>query len=220
MSVNVQIPVPTAAESAIGGVLSPIYTALTQKQRVFVESYLVTLDPAKACEAAGYDAKNLKNLGNKLLAKPYIALAVETSMQQRLARIRVSQDMVINELAKIGFADMGTYLTKTDTGVAINFDADNPDHTVAVKKVKVQQSGAVEFELHDKMAALRLLNDHFGSGDGSGDDIPNGEAIEFSGFEIVGVESGTYLPPDDGEIIEGEIIPFEELEQDVEPNRS
>ena len=80
--------------------------ALNNKQRRFVDEYLIDLNATQAAIRAGYSAKTAGQIGDENLKKPEIKQAVSDRMKDREQRTGITQDMVLRELAKIGFADI------------------------------------------------------------------------------------------------------------------
>lgn len=80
--------------------------ALTAKQRRFVDEYLVDLNATQAAIRAGYSAKRADAIGYENLRKPDIAEAVSTAMKEREKRTQITQDRVLQELARIAFFDI------------------------------------------------------------------------------------------------------------------
>lgn len=205
---------------------SNVYQALTHKQRLFVESYLISLSAEAAAKRASYHPRraneSYKSIGRKLLAKPYIARAIEECMAKRLERTQITGDMVVTELAKIAFANMSDFTTSDENGDRVYWDPKNRELGAVVKTVKTRGvkegrgESAVdveltEFQLYDKMAALKLLGDHFGIFKPQEHNHTvrghNGGAVEhehshkITGIEFTGIKSGTFFEP---EVIEGE----------------
>lgn len=145
--------------------------ALTAKQQRFVAEYLVDLNATQAAIRAGYAAKRADAMGYENLRKPEIAAAVSEAMQARESRTQITQDRVLQELARIAFFDIrklynedGTLKKPTDldddaaavlagidvTTVSIGGTEDAA--SLATKKAKV----------FDKGAALTLAMRHLG----------------------------------------------------------
>ena len=78
---------------------------LTPKQERFVTEYLVDLNATQAAVRAGYSAKTAHAIGPKLTTKPSIQAAIETAKAERSTRVHITQDRVLQELARIAFAD-------------------------------------------------------------------------------------------------------------------
>jgi phage terminase small subunit len=75
---------------------------LTDKQRRFVDEYLVDLNATQAAIRAGYSQKTAASIGEENLRKPDIAKAVQDAQVARAKRTEITQDMMVRELAKIG----------------------------------------------------------------------------------------------------------------------
>ena len=78
---------------------------LTDKQRRFVEEYLVDLNATAAARRAGYSERTADHIGPELLGKTWVAVAIQEAMQQRSRRTEITQDRVLNELAIVAFGE-------------------------------------------------------------------------------------------------------------------
>ena len=147
---------------------------LTPKQARFVQEYLIDLNAAQAAIRAGYSAKTARVIGHENLTKPDIAAAIEKARAKRAERAELTGDMVVDELRKIGFANMADYMKSTPEGDPyLDFSALTPAQTAALSEVTVEdyvegrgedarQVKRVKFKLHDKQAALVALARHLG----------------------------------------------------------
>ena len=77
---------------------------LTAKQDRFVEEYLVDLNATQAALRAGYSEKTARSIGAENLSKPDIEKAIADALETRRLRTEITQDRVLEELARIGFA--------------------------------------------------------------------------------------------------------------------
>jgi len=100
--------------------------ALTKKQKLFVEQYLMDLNATQAAIRAGYSEKTAKDIGCENLAKPNIQIEIEKRMKDRGQRTEITQDKVLQELAKIGFADVTDFITIKDRIVQVKPTAEMP----------------------------------------------------------------------------------------------
>lgn len=87
--------------------------ALTDKQQRFVEEYLIDLNATQAAIRAGYSEDTAKEIGYENLTKPHIADAIAEAQSLRSQRTQITQDRVLQELARIGFSDLRKCLTPT-----------------------------------------------------------------------------------------------------------
>ena len=137
--------------------------ALTEKQKRFVEEYLVDLNATQAAIRAGYSEKNADKIGPELLGKTRVSEAVQKAMNERSVRTEITQDRVLRELAAIGFAKATDYAKVTESGVVEITPTSQltDDQRRAVSGIKEGKYG-VEVSSHDKIRALELLGKHLG----------------------------------------------------------
>lgn len=149
---------------------------LTAKQQRFVEEYLVDLNAAQAAIRAGYSEKTAKEIGCENLTKPHIAKAIADEMNKRSKRTEITADRVLQELAKIGFADIRKAVkwgaapecTDKDDDEApiypvelVPSDVIDDDVAAAVSEVSLTAQG-VKIKMYDKKAALDSIAKHLG----------------------------------------------------------
>lgn len=126
--------------------------ALTDKQRRFVDEYLVDLNATQAAIRAGYSEKTAYSIGNENLSKPEIAEAVHQAQAARVKRTEVTQDEVINDLRELRDICMGRKPVRV-TEVIKNAQAGTAE------PVEVDVSA---FEPTAANKALELLGKHIG----------------------------------------------------------
>lgn len=150
--------------------------ALTEKQKRFVAEYLVDLNATKAAIRAGYSKKNADKIGHELLGKTRVSDAIQEAMNERSSRTEITQDMVLRELAAIGFSKATDYVNIQD-GVVLLKDTDGMTDAQksAIASIEDGKYGA-KVRLHDKVRALEKLGEHLGMFHGksvSDEDIPD-----------------------------------------------
>lgn len=158
--------------------------ALTAKQARFVEEYLVDLNATQAAIRAGYSAGTASAIGHENLNKPEIANAIAEAQATRSMRTQITQDQVVRELARIGFADIRKVVSWTNG--AIGFDENEAEDSgdvrisvanfvtlipsdqiddetgAAISEVSQTKEGALKVKMHDKKGALVDLGRHLG----------------------------------------------------------
>lgn len=77
---------------------------LTGKQQRFVDEYLVDLNATQAAKRAGYKDPNI---GRQLITKNNIAAEIRRRKASLSKQTNITQEMVLNELAKVAFAEAG-----------------------------------------------------------------------------------------------------------------
>jgi phage terminase small subunit len=78
---------------------------LTDKLKLFVREYIVDFNGAQAAIRAGYSEKSAASIASENLTKPNVAAAIESAMQERIARTQVNADYVLQRLVEIDQMD-------------------------------------------------------------------------------------------------------------------
>ena len=135
---------------------------MTEKQKRFVEEYLIDLNATQAAIRAGYSSKNADKIGHELLGKTRVSEAISKAMAERSRRTGINQDRVLQELARIGFAKI-TDVVDPDTA-KIKADASEDDRAcIQSIKIKPNEFGTErEVKLYDKKSALVDIGKHLG----------------------------------------------------------
>ena len=143
--------------------------ALTEKQKAFVQEYLVDLNATAAAERAGYSRKTARSIGAENLTKPDIQKAIQAAIKSREERTEVTQDRVVEELARIAFSD-ATDIVQVVNGTMVVSDTDQltTAQKAAIAQIKEGKFG-LEVTRCDKVKALELLGKHLGLFDGRPD---------------------------------------------------
>lgn len=132
--------------------------ALTQKQKLFIDEYLIDLNATQAAIRAGYSPNNADKIGSELLGKTRVSDAIKTAMAERSKRTGVNADRVVQELAKIAFVNATKVI---DPKTAMVREDALPEDTAAIQSVKVKTFGEDglerEIKMADKLKALELL---------------------------------------------------------------
>lgn len=139
---------------------------LTEKQRRFVDEYLIDLNATQAAIRAGYSVKTANEQGARLLANVSIQSEISRNMAERSRRTGVNQDRVVMELAKIAFVNAADVIDSDDATIKAGATADDTAaiQSVKVKVIPTKEGEGVEREirLNDKLKALELLGKHLG----------------------------------------------------------
>ena len=140
---------------------------LTDKQRAFVFEYMCDLNATQAAIRAGYSKRTAQKIGSENLLKPLISAEIEKAIEERAERTKVTANQVIQELAKIAFANISDYVTWDDTGIKLKKDVSiTEEQKAAISEIVETRSGKIttsrKFKLHDKQKALDSLGRHLG----------------------------------------------------------
>lgn len=130
--------------------------ALTQKQRKFVEEYLVCWCGAEAARRAGYSARGHSawTLGCRQLKRD----DVQALIRQRITEKAMTADEVLSRLAEQARGEQAAYLRADGTVDLERLLADGKGHLV--KATKWTQRGDLVVEFYDAQAALVQLGRH------------------------------------------------------------
>ncbi|MHC1712786.1 MAG: terminase small subunit [Solidesulfovibrio sp.] len=141
--------------------------SLTDRQQCFVEEYLVDLNAGAAAARAGYAARSAYALGPRLRKMPQVRAAIDAAMAVRSQRLRITQDKVLSELARIAFADIRDFVSWDEDGVHLLPSAKlDSDQTACIAEI-VENAGkkgmGLRIKLHGKPQALAALARHLGN---------------------------------------------------------
>lgn len=143
-------------------------TELTRKQQTFVAEYLRDMNATTAAIRAGYSRHTARQIGAENLSKPYIAKAISELMERRAEATGVEAARVLQELARIAFADIGQLFDATGKLKPLN--QLNPNDRAAIRFLQITTrelgDGTLErkvaLQVWDKLAALEKLARHLG----------------------------------------------------------
>lgn len=149
--------------------------ALTPKQKIFVDEYLVDLNATRAYKVAYSRVKNEETAaaaGARLLRNVKVVEYVQKRMDERAQRTEITQDRVLQELAKLGFFDIRKLFDDSGKPLDITGLDDETAACIAGLEVMDVYEGAGEdkefsgyvkkYKLSDKLKALELIGRHLG----------------------------------------------------------
>lgn len=139
---------------------------MTQKQKRFIEEYLIDLNATQAAIRAGYSPETAQQIGSENLSKPVIRACIDKAIAERSRRTGLNQDRILTELAKIALLNPEKVVNFNDA--TIRQDA-LPEDLAAVASVKVKKFPTKdgegierEIKFHDKNKALEMAGRHLG----------------------------------------------------------
>jgi phage terminase small subunit len=149
---------------------------LSAKQQLFILEYLVDKNATQAAIRAGYSKRTAGAIGTEHLQKPHIRAAIDVEIEKQKTRITFTADQVLEEMARVGFADMKDFLEIDEGGAIRAFPLDSlaEGKSRIIRKVKEKRTikstpegdqileSTYEFELCDKVKSLELLARHLG----------------------------------------------------------
>ena len=138
---------------------------LNPKQQRFVEEYLIDLNATQAAIRAGYSPKAATAIASENLSKPSISAAIACAMAERSKRTGITQDRILEELAKVAFIKLTDIVD--DTG-KIKAGATDEDRA-CIESIKYKRtdtdtgySEEREVKASSKLKAIELLMRHTG----------------------------------------------------------
>jgi phage terminase small subunit len=139
---------------------------LNARQQRFVDEYLIDLNATQAAIRAGYSAKDADVQGPRLLGNVGVQAAI-TEKQSKLAqKSEITQEKVLAEYVKLGFANMLDFMTVQSDGLAyVDLSKLTREQAAALQEVTIDEyvigKGEdahdvmkVKIKLSDKKAAL------------------------------------------------------------------
>ena len=138
-------------------------TKLTNKQKMFIQEYLVDLNASAAARRAGYSARTSNRAASENLRRPHVQAALQEALKEREKRLEVTQDMVVKQLAKVAFHDLKDVVTWENGRITIR-NSDEVDGTVLqeISETLSEYGTSKKVKLNDRMKALELLGKHLG----------------------------------------------------------
>ena len=161
--------------------------ALTLREQRFVEEYLISPNVGPAMIRAGYSPNSARQHGHQVMKRPDIIAAIAAGQAKLSAKTGITAERVLNELAKIAFADIRKVFTPSGNLLP---PADMDDDTAAIIAsidvvTRSRQGGASEgledqpnggalkrrasqvehihkIKLADKLGALTQIGRHLG----------------------------------------------------------
>lgn len=137
--------------------------ALTEREERFVLHYACTGQPQLSARRAGCPWNSARYRARDMLARPRVQRAINEMRAERAARLEVSADRIVTELARVGLVNMTDLVKFGPKGVVLNLSEDlSPDDSAAIIEVSETKDGGVKIKLAPKMNALKLLAEHTG----------------------------------------------------------
>lgn len=142
---------------------------LTDKQKKFVNEYLIDLNATRAYKAVYSSCKKDETAranGSRLLTNANVVGYLDERQKKLEERTEITQDRVLKEIASVAFANGTDFATLDVDGgsIKVKFVPTallSADKKAAIAGIKETQVG-IEIKLNDKMKALELLGKHLG----------------------------------------------------------
>lgn len=135
---------------------APIWAStLSDREYIFVEHYLQTLQLNEAALAAGYSKSSAPKMAWDLIRKPHIREAIDVALQERF---NTSKASIIEKIAQMAFFNPGNVLSWDDKGLKVKSSNKlNAADWAGIEGVKMNKDGSIEVKFVDRLAALEKL---------------------------------------------------------------
>lgn len=169
---------------------------LNIRQLAFCNCYLLRGTGGECySEAYGIESKEVAQASaSQLLKKPNVQAYLQKHRRAVEKKTKVTTEKLINELVKVGFANIADYLDPGNTVkdvTSLKRKKSAAVHSVKTRKRRITtkegaviESEEVELKLHDKLSAIRTIGDHLGSWK-AGTDEPQDETTQEIKITIV-----------------------------------
>lgn len=104
---------------------------LTDKERVFVDQYLVDMDVKNAAIRSGYSAKSAATIGWQILARPRVKKAIGHALLEMRVETRLNIDDILEQLQFILFRNVHQFVNM-ETGEALGMHQLSPEAAACV----------------------------------------------------------------------------------------
>lgn len=147
---------------------------LTERKRRFVEEYFRTGDLAESARTAGYAHSSAGVRANEIMRQEGAQVYLQDLRVREMETAGITKHKWLKEMKALGFMDMADYASWGPDGIEMFDSKGLGEKTKAVKSLKerttttVLKDGGeivrteVDFQLHDKRAALLDIGQHFG----------------------------------------------------------
>lgn len=149
---------------------------LTERERRFVQEYLIDFNGAKAAQRAGWPKTGAAVQASRELRKVHVSDAIEAGQEKQGRRKGIKAEKVINELVRIAFSDLRRVASWNGEGIVYTDSDDLDDDTSAAiqaiedKTTTRREQGTndeiekreIKIKLYDKVRALELLSKYLG----------------------------------------------------------
>ena len=145
---------------------------LNKRELIFSNEYLVDLNGKQAAIRAGYSPKTAEQMASRLLRKVKVREFIDKLMKKRQEKVGITQERVLQELARIAFFDPKKLFDNEGNPIPITELDDDTAAVIAGLDLKEEYEGygderkfvgyTKKIKLSDKNSALNLAMRHLG----------------------------------------------------------
>lgn len=127
---------------------------LTDKQKLWIEKYLIHFNATRAAKESGYSEKSAKFSGHENLKNPEIVKILET----RLSEVHMSADEALVILAKQARGDLGEFIKDDGSLDLASARKKNLTHLIkSIGKRPTKSGTSYRIELYDAQSAIEKI---------------------------------------------------------------
>lgn len=127
------------------------------RRKLFAREYVTDLNGSQAALRSGYSAKTCRSMAYRLLHDPMVVQDIQKLARKMTEAADITAPRVLEELARIGFADITALVQIVDGQVRVlDTDTLTADQRAAIAEISMTERG-VRVKLHDKAKALEDL---------------------------------------------------------------
>jgi phage terminase small subunit len=158
---------PPAQESAKTSPAKPT-RELNDRQTLFVEHYVQTLNAKQSAIKAGYSEKTAEQQGYQLLQKPSVQAAISEISEKRSKAIGLTTERLLQEAMRLAFFDIRKLVDKDGNPLPLNQLDDDTAAAIqgldvaAVGNADVGVGQVLKYKIADKNSAIERLFKHKG----------------------------------------------------------
>lgn len=136
------------------------------RRELFCQEYVVDFNGTRSARDAGFGPKSARVKASQILTEVNIQKRIAELMANRVERTKITQDMVLQELAIVGFSDLKNHAQINEDGQVEFYPfKDVGIETRAIESMKQvdNPSGrSISMKLHGKVKPLELIGRHLG----------------------------------------------------------
>lgn len=133
---------------------------LTDKQKIFVNEYVVDFNATRAAIKAGYSKSSARQIATTMLSKDYIREAINKVINELNEQCNIKREKIINEIASIAFDDISNYADFSgDTLILKNSQEID---TRNISEISIDRYGCPKIKLYNRDTALYKLAEYLG----------------------------------------------------------
>lgn len=148
-------------KKSIGSKTPPTRKMPTEKQKRFIEEYMVDFNASRAATVAGYAPNTAMVASRYVLENPCVSKEIAKRKKKLTDKCEITAERVLQEYARLAFVDLGDIMQWGPNGVVLESSKElTEDQRRAVAEVSetmTKDGSSTRVKLHDKKGALDAL---------------------------------------------------------------